>query len=107
MKKTTRTLLAALLLAFTGAAFAKLPAPPPEDPAKKAEADAKKKASAEKEKALLEGAEERAVKNYQDNMRKTGKPVPKPVPVAAQSAPPKGGEKKPEANTASGGANKK
>lgn len=80
-------------------ALAKLPPPPPEDPAKKAAADEKKKQAAEKEKAELTAAEDRTLKNYQDNMRKLGKPIPKPIPVAAKSEPPKGGQPKPESNT--------
>lgn len=96
---------AALLLAST-AVLAKLPPPPPMDPAAKEAAAEKAKASAEKEKADLTAAEDRAVKNYQENMRKAGKPVPKPIPVAAASAPPKGGEKKPQANTHKASAKK-
>lgn len=99
MIKRTQVILMAALLAGSAAAWAKLPPPPPEDPAKKAAADEKKKAGAEKEKAELTAAEERTVKNYQENMKKAGKPIPKPIPVVAQSAPPKGGEKKPAANT--------
>ncbi|HSN21464.1 MAG TPA: hypothetical protein VLS49_12340 [Usitatibacter sp.] len=91
-------LAAALLLACT-AALAKLPPPPPMDPAAKEAADAKKKAAAEKSKQELTAAEDRAVKNYQENMRKMGKPIPKPEPTNAKSTPPKGGEKKPQANT--------
>jgi hypothetical protein len=98
-------LFAALFLA-SSVALAKLPPPPPMDPAAKEAADAKKKASAEKEKAELAAAEERTVKNYQANMKKEGKPIPKPVPVAATSTPPKGGEKKPQANTQKASAKK-
>jgi hypothetical protein len=39
------------------------------------------------------------VKNFQANMKREGKPIPKPVPVAAASTPAKGAEKKPQANT--------
>jgi predicted outer membrane protein len=100
MKTTIHAIgFAAALLLASGAALAKLPPPPPMDPAAKEAADAKKKADAEKAKAELTASEERTVKNYQENMRKAGKPVPKPIPVAAQSTPPKGGEKKPQANT--------
>jgi hypothetical protein len=91
--------LLAALLVMSSVALAKLPPPPPMDPAKKEAADAKKKEDAEKAKGELAAAEERTVKNYQANMRKEGKPIPKPVPVAAASAPAKGGEKKPQANT--------
>ncbi len=96
----TATVLAAALLLGAATAWAKLPPPPPMDAAAKAAADEKKKEQADKEKAELTAAEDRAVKNYQQNMRKEGKPVPKPVPVAAQSTPPKGAEPKPESNTA-------
>ncbi len=98
--------LVAALLMMSSVALAKLPPPPPMDPAKKEEADAKKKAAAEKEKAELAAAEDRTVKNYQANMKKAGKPIPKPVPVAAASTPPKGGEKKPQANTQKASAKK-
>ena len=98
--------LVAALLLMSSMALAKLPPPPPMDPAKKEEADAKKKAAAEKEKAELTAAEDRAVKNYQANMKKAGKPIPKPVPVMAASTPPKGGEKKPQANTHKASAKK-
>jgi predicted outer membrane protein len=92
MKTTIHAIgFAAALLLASGAALAKLPPPPPMDPAAKEAADAKKKADAEKAKAELTASEERTVKNYQENMRKAGKPVPKPIPVAAQSTPPTGG----------------
>lgn len=106
MTKRMQVIVMAALLAGSAAAWAKLPPPPPEDPAKKAAADEKKKAAADKEKAELNAAEDRAVKNYQENMKKAGKPVPKPVQTAATSAPPKGGEKKPQANTAKTNAKK-
>jgi hypothetical protein len=96
---------AALILAST-AALAKLPPPPPMDPAAKAAADEKKKAADEKAKQEQAAAEEAMVKNYQGNMRKMGKPIPKPTPTAATSAPPKGGEVKPQANTQKAAAKK-
>ncbi len=91
-------LVAALGLASL-AAWAKIPPPPPMDPAAKAAADEKKKAADEKAKAELTAAEEATVKNYQANMKKMGKPIPKPQPVAAASAPPSGGKAAPESNT--------
>lgn len=91
-------LVAALGLA-SFAAWAKIPPPPPQDPAAKAAADEKKKAADDKGKAELTAAEDATVKNYQANMRKMGKPVPKPQAVAASSTPAKGGESKPEGNT--------
>jgi len=81
------------------AAWAKIPPPPPLDPAAKAAADEKKKAQDAKDKAELGAAEDAAVKNFQANMKKMGKPVPKSQPVAAASTPAKGGEGKPEGNT--------
>jgi len=91
--------LAAALLLACSAALAKLPPPPPMEPAAKEAADAKKKAAAEKQKEELAAAQDRAVKNYQENMRKAGKPIPRPMPTHSMSSPPKGGEKKPQANT--------
>jgi hypothetical protein len=103
MIKRTHTagLVAALLLA-SFAAWSKIPPPPPAppmDPAAKAAADAKKAAADQKAKEEQAAAEDRAVKNFQANMKREGKPIPKPVPVAAAAAPAKGAEKKPQANT--------
>lgn len=95
--------LAAILALAAGYSLAKIPPPPPPDDKAKAAAEEKKakdKAAAEKAKADLTAAEDRAIGNYQQNMKKQGKPVPKPVPVAAQSTPPTGGKAAPEANTA-------
>jgi hypothetical protein len=102
---STRAAIVAMISALVlGAslAWAKIPPPPPPDEKAKAAAEEKKAkdaAAAEKAKAELSAAEDATVKNFQGNMRKMGKPVPKPVAVAAKSEPPKGGEKKPEANT--------
>jgi len=101
--KRNIAIAAVLASLVAGAAWAKIPPPPPPDEKAKAAAEAKKekdKADAEKAKADLTAAEDRAVKNYQSNMRKMGKPVPKPVPVVAKSEPPKGGSPAPESNTA-------
>lgn len=108
MNKLVRksAILPALLLA-SFAALAKLPPPPPVDPAVKEAAAEKAKAAAEKEKAALAAAEDYAVKNFQANMRKEGRPIPKPVPVKSASAPPTGGKKGPEANTQKASAKKK
>ncbi len=84
-------------------AIAKLPPPPPPTDAQKQAAEEKKAkdaAAAEKAKADLTAAEDRAVQNYQSNMKQQGKPIPKPVPVAAASTPPTGGKPGPENNTA-------
>ena len=35
----------------------------------------------------MAAAQENAVKNYQGNMKKAGKPVPKPTPIAAAAPP--------------------
>lgn len=84
----------ALGVATIGAsAWAKIPPPPPAPPpdaavvAAKAEKD---KAAAEKAKAQQAAAEDKAVKNFQANMKKTGKPVPKPTPIVAAAVPAKG-----------------
>ena len=85
--------LAIALAVGCGAAWAKIPPPPPLDEKGKAAAEEKKAkdaAAAEKAKADQTAAEDRAVKNFQGNMKKAGKPVPKPVPVAA-AAPAKPG----------------
>ena len=75
--------VAALAFAFAaGAAWSKIPPPPPPD---------------EKAKADQAAAEDKAVKNFQANMKKAGKPIPKPTPVVAAAAPaaaPKAAEKK-------------
>ena len=89
----TRIATAGLLLAFTlgtGAAWAKIPPPPPPDEKAKAAAEEKKAkdaAAAEAAKADQAAAEDKAVKNYQGNMKKMGKPVPKPTPVVAATPP--------------------
>ena len=92
----------AFALAFVvgmAAAWAKLPPPAPLDEKGKAAAEEKKAkdaVAAEKAKADQTAAEERAVKNFQGNMKKAGKPVPKPTPIvaaAAPAAPAKAGEK--------------
>jgi len=94
---------AAALLLASSAAFAKLPPPTPEQAAAKEAAAAKKTGDAEKAKGELAASEERTIKNWQANMRKEGKPIPKPVPTSATSTPPKGGEKKPQSNTQKSG----
>ena len=86
-----RLLFASLVAAcFSLTAMAKLPPPPPAPPpdpiavAAKAEKD---KAVAEKAKAVQVAAEERAVKNFQANMKKAGKLIPKPTPIVVSAAP--------------------
>jgi len=96
-----RMLIAAAALALIAApgAWAKIPPPPPQTDEQKAAAAEKKKAADEKDKAELTASEDKAIKNYQDNQRKKGKPIPKPVPVVAKSEPAKGASAKPESNT--------
>lgn len=72
---------------FSAAAWAKLPPAPPADPVAVAAKAEKDKAAAEKGKALQATAEDRAVKNFQANMKKTGKPIPKPTPIVVATAP--------------------
>ena len=79
--------IAAFALAFASVAWAKLPPPPPLDEKGKAAAEEKKAkdaAAAEKAKADQAAAEEYAIKNYQANMKKAGKPIPKPTPIIAE-----------------------
>lgn len=97
MKIRIAALAATLALGVALTAQAKLPPPPPLDEAGKAAAEAKKKAAAEaaeKAKAAQAAAVDRAVKNFQDNMKKAGKPIPKPTPIvaAAPAAPAKPAE---------------
>ena len=83
-------------------AWAKIPPPPPPDEKAKAAAEEKKAkdaAAAEKAKAEQAAAEDATVKNFQANMKKKGKPIPKPTAVAAKSEPAKGAAPKPESNT--------
>lgn len=122
IKNAIPVVLAGVVLVAAVSAIAKLPPPPPPTEAQKQAAEAKKekdKADAEKAKADQAAAEDRAVKNYQMNMKQQGKPIPKPQPVAAMSTPPTGGKPGAEQNTkskagsaantpnaSSGGANK-
>ena len=72
-------------------AWAKLPPPPPLDEKGKAAAEEKKAkdaVAAEAAKKAQADAEERTVKNYQANMKKAGKPIPKPTPIVAAATPP-------------------
>ncbi len=91
--KMKRMTTAGVMLAFTlaaGAAWAKIPPPPPPDEKAKAAAEEKKAkdaAAAEKAKLDQAAAEDKAVKNYQANMKKAGKPIPKPTPIVAAAAP--------------------
>ena len=91
MKKILQGAAIAALLFSGSIAWAKLPPPPPLDEKGKAAAEEKKAkdaATAEVAKADQLAAEERAVKNFQGNMKKAGKPIPKPTPVVAAATPP-------------------
>ncbi len=76
----------ALTLAFGSlGAWAKIPPPPPPDEKAKAAAEDKKAkdaVAAEKAKVDQAAAEDKAVKNFQGNMKKQGKAIPKPTPIA-------------------------
>jgi hypothetical protein len=104
MNTRLRTLTLTISFALAGAcAWAKIPPPPPPTDAQKAaaaEKKAKDDAAAAQAKLDQATAEDKAVKNYQSNMKAQGKPIPKPVPVAAMSTPPTGGKAGPENNTA-------
>ena len=83
-----RVLIGSLVFAgFSVSGFAKLPPAPPPDPVAVAAKAEKDKVTAEKGKMLQVAAEERAVKNYQANMKKMGKPIPKPTPIVVAVAP--------------------
>ena len=85
--KITQWIGSLAVAGFSVGAFAKLPPAPPPDPVAVAAKAEKDKAVAEKGKALQVAAEERAVKNYQGNMKKAGKPIPKPTPIVVAAAP--------------------
>ena len=109
IKNALPVALAATVLVATVSALAKLPPPPPMTDAQKQAAEEKKekdKAAAEQAKADQAAAEDAAIKNYRMNMKQQGKPIPKPVPVAAASTPPTGGKPGAEQNTKSGQGSK-
>ncbi len=84
-----RLLFASLIVASLSlTALAKLPPAPPPDPVAVAAKAEKDKAAAEKAKVVQVAAEERAVTNFQANMKKAGKPIPKPTPIVVAAAPP-------------------
>jgi hypothetical protein len=85
----TKVAAVLIALAATGA-WAKIPPPPPLDEKGKAAAEEKKAKDAvvaEKAKSDQTAAEDKAVKNFQGNMKKAGKPIPKPTPVLAATPP--------------------
>lgn len=85
--KLNSFVLAACLASTSGYVAAKLPPPPPVDPAVAAAKAEKDKATAEKNKADQARYEDKSVANFQQNMRKAGKPVPKPTPIVVAAAP--------------------
>ena len=87
MQTTIRALIgAALVVGAFGAAVAKLPPAPPMTEEQKAEKAAKDKAAADAEKAALAKAEDKAVANYQANMKAKGQPVSTPSGNAAEGS---------------------
>jgi hypothetical protein len=72
---------------FAMSAFAKIPPAPPPDPAVVAAKAEKDKAAAEKTKADQARYEDAAVTNFQANMKKAGKPIPKPTPIVVAAVP--------------------
>jgi hypothetical protein len=86
--KLSQLVLTAFIAIACGAASAKLPPPAPVDPKVAEEKAAKDKAAAELTKAQQAMAEDRAVKNFQGNMKKSGKPIPKPTVIAQAPAAP-------------------
>lgn len=76
MRTTLRALIGAgLVVGAFGIAVAKLPPAPPLTEEQKAAKAAKDKAAAEAEKAALTKAEDKAVANYQANMKGKGAPA--------------------------------
>ena len=80
-------MIAAAVAAFSLNAVAKIPPAPPVDPKVAEEKAAKDKAVAEKTKADQAKYEDKAAANFRANMKKAGKPVPRPTPVVAAAAP--------------------
>ena len=68
-------------------AFAKIPPAPPPDPVVAAAKAEKDKATAEKTKADQVRYEDKAVANFQANIKTAGKPIPKPTPIVVAVAP--------------------
>lgn len=81
--KSAKLILAAGLAAFALGAIAKLPPAPPVDPKVAEEKAAKDKVAADKGKEDQARYEDKAVSNFRANMKKAGKPVPKPTPIVA------------------------
>jgi hypothetical protein len=82
-----KKIIAVASLLFVANAFAKIPPAPPPDPVAAAAKAEKDKATAEKTKADQARYEDRAVANFQANMKTAGKPIPKPTPIVVAVAP--------------------
>ena len=83
MQTTFKALVsAALVVGVFGVAVAKLPPAPPLTDQQKAEKAVKDKAAADAAKAELTKAEDRAVANYQSNMKAKGKDVHAQMPAS-------------------------
>lgn len=85
--KLSTFVFGACVASLSSVALAKLPPSPPVDPAAAAAKAEKDKATAEKGKAELAKYSDKAVTNFQANMKKAGKPVPKPTPIVVAVAP--------------------
>lgn len=85
MKLQNIVLVAAIVFATNS--FAKIPPAPPPDPVVAAAKAEKDKATAEKTKADQARYEDKAVANFQANMKIAGKPIPKPTPIVIAVAP--------------------
>ena len=85
--RISQFVLALGVVTIGASALSKLPPAPPPDAAAVAAKAEKDKAAAEKTKAQQAASEEKAVKNFQANMKKAGKPIPKPTPIVVAAAP--------------------
>ena len=83
---TAKFIIAAAVAAFSLNAVAKIPPPPPVAPEVAEAKAAKDKIAAEKGKAEQAKYEDLAVANFRANMKKAGKPIPKPTPIVAAAA---------------------
>ncbi|MBL0123570.1 MAG: hypothetical protein IPP88_12825 [Betaproteobacteria bacterium] len=85
--KISQFVLAFGIATIGTSALAKIPPAPPPDPAVAAAKAEKDKAAADKAKALQAASEDKAVQNFQANMKKAGKPIPKPTAIIVAAAP--------------------
>jgi hypothetical protein len=82
-----RKIIVAFGAMFAVNGFAKIPPAPPPDPVVAAAKAEKDKAAADKTKLDQARYEDKAVASFQANMKKAGKPVPKPTPIIVAVAP--------------------